>query len=56
MLVRSVIYGWGFDFMRPFHSKTVISICEMTVFSCFLITLKNSKSKICSMSIFPLKM
>ena len=20
MLVRSLIYGWGFDFMRPFHS------------------------------------
>ena len=21
MLVRSVIYGWGFDFMRPFQNK-----------------------------------
>ena len=21
MLVRSVIYGWGFDFMRPFQIK-----------------------------------
>ena len=22
MLVRSVIYGWGFDFMRPFHKSS----------------------------------
>ena len=21
MLVRSLIYGWGFDFMRPFQRK-----------------------------------
>ena len=21
MLVRSVIYGWGFDFMRPFQNS-----------------------------------
>ena len=21
MLVRSVIYGWGFDFMRPFQKQ-----------------------------------
>lgn len=21
MLVRSVIYGWGFDFMRPFQMR-----------------------------------
>ena len=26
MLVRSVIYGWGFDFMRPFQRITVILI------------------------------
>ena len=25
MLVRSVIYGWGFDFMRPFHEMTTPS-------------------------------
>ena len=24
MLVRSVIYGWGFDFMRPFHKMNPI--------------------------------
>ena len=22
MLVRSLIYGWGFDFMRPFQKET----------------------------------
>ncbi len=28
MLVRSVIYGWGFDFMRPFQKqKTVRRDC-----------------------------
>lgn len=21
MLVRSLIYGWGFDFMRPFQNR-----------------------------------
>ena len=34
MLVRSVIYGWGFDFMRPFHIRTVIVIRSYGSFIC----------------------
>ena len=29
MLVRSVIYGWGFDFMRPFHAGAKFALLRL---------------------------
>ena len=34
MLVRSLIYGWGFDFMRPFQKRS--SFCLPKVASFFI--------------------
>jgi len=33
MLVRSLIYGWGFDFMRPFHNGTMVLLRIRRAFS-----------------------
>ena len=32
MLVRSVIYGWGFDFMRPFQKDGSLLAAVLNLF------------------------
>lgn len=32
MLVRSLIYGWGFDFMRPFQKRSPLMRGDLFTF------------------------
>ena len=41
MLVRSLIYGWGFDFMRPFQTVEIRTLLLSALGSDFFILLKR---------------